>query len=174
MNIKQYCKDILIKFEIDENLLNNYNEPHRFYHNFEHIERMIESAINENILSDDLALAIIFHDIIYNIGSSTNEEDSANLFKEYYKSDSYLEIYNAILSTKDHVTVNKLSEDLIKLDLERLYGDFQTFIEDDIKIFKEFQYVDYDIYLKNRIKFLEAYNVKQEHIDYVKNKSYVK
>lgn len=170
MNIREYCIELLIKFKIDPNILNKYDESHRYYHNFEHIDMMIKSAMDQNMLYNNLTFAIIFHDIIYNVGSKTNEEDSANLFKELYKYDSYLEIYEAILSTKDHVPVSLLSEHLIKLDLERLYGDFETFVEDDIKIFKEFQYVDYDEYLKNRISFLEAYGVKQEHINYIKYK----
>lgn len=56
-----YSKATALGIPISE--INRYNEPHRFYHNMSHIESMINSAIKKNILSDELFLAIIFHEI---------------------------------------------------------------------------------------------------------------
>jgi predicted metal-dependent HD superfamily phosphohydrolase len=57
----------------------------RAYHNLGHVRFMLENYYNivnphpysENIMWPTMVLAIIYHDVIYNIGSKTNEEDSA-------------------------------------------------------------------------------------------------
>jgi predicted metal-dependent HD superfamily phosphohydrolase len=72
-----------------------YHEPHRAYHNWTHVEDVLSSL--DFILRHQkqmdvtpgnvaiLTLAAFFHDVIYNPKSSTNEEDSANLFQEFVK-----------------------------------------------------------------------------------------
>jgi predicted metal-dependent HD superfamily phosphohydrolase len=60
--LSKYCSDIIIN-----DIFDRLNEPHRFYHNWDnHIEYMFKIAEKLGIeLADDLILAIIFHDIIY-------------------------------------------------------------------------------------------------------------
>ena len=66
-----------------QKLLDAYNEPHRVYHNLEHIgscltifDRVSELLVNP----DAVELAIWFQDVVYKIGDSDNEQLSANLF----------------------------------------------------------------------------------------------
>ncbi len=65
-----------------------YDEPHRFYHNRQHVDKML------NLLNKDLetlchrtflstAAAIIYHDAVYTWGNLTNEVESAKLFTNH-------------------------------------------------------------------------------------------
>lgn len=127
---------------IDPIILKMYDEPHRYYHNFKHIQRMMFDTIDSGIaLTDKLFLSIVFHDIIYNPKSSTNEIDSAELFKSYVDDK---EVYDAILSTSNHIPKNSLGEILCKLDLAPLYDSSTSqYLEDLYNIFKEYQFVDF-------------------------------
>ena len=95
--------NILIKFNIPIEILKNYDEQHRFYHNLYHLIDMLTNAKKLGIeLTDSLVLAIVFHDIIYDPKRKDNEERSADLFYTYVQNN---EIYQAILDTK-HFSFN--------------------------------------------------------------------
>lgn len=91
-------------------LVANYCEDlTRYYHNFNHIDSMIEYVnyyINYNKipleLEDSVALytAIVFHDIVYDL-SDTNEEESAKLFLKIFGRNRDLCDVNTIWATKD-------------------------------------------------------------------------
>lgn len=147
----------------------HYNEPHRYYHNWSHITDLLIKAHKKDILSDDLMLAIAFHDIIYNPKSLNNEENSADLLLEYYRND---DIINAILETKSHNPTTKLSEQLCELDLEILNSPLDIFADYDRKIFREFQFVDYSMYKEKRIEVLSKLPIKPSNLDYAKMKEY--
>jgi len=157
MDYKLIAQNILEKYNINPNILEKYDEPHRFYHNWEHIEYMLIKASIKYTLTDELVLAIIFHDIIYDPKSKVNEEKSADLFYSYVKNK---EIYNAILDTETHQKPSsELSKQLCELDIYNLYDNFDIFYENSYKIFKEYQFVDFNIYKEERNKFLQKYNV---------------
>lgn len=146
-------------------VLSRYNEPHRFYHNLNHIIDLLEKAKNRGCLSHDLFLAILFHDIIYDPHRTDNEERSADLFYSLIPNEF---IKHAILETKDHVPSTRLSSLLCDLDMSGLYSDFDTFMTNTNNIAKEYQYLDWSVYQENRIKFLEKYNVNPIYISAVK------
>lgn len=165
MNIESIINNCLNKYNIPLDILDNYYESYRYYHNIEHIYSMVKDMLDNNWLSDKLLLAIIFHDIIYDPKRMDNEERSAELFSLYLND---IEIVDAILETKTHIFTSKLSEQLCILDLKNLNSDFKTFMEFENKIFKEYQFVDYSIYLERRIEILNTFNIPKDWIDYVK------
>jgi predicted metal-dependent HD superfamily phosphohydrolase len=62
-----------------------YSESARHYHTMNHIADLFEKKSSMNLKINDsivFNLAIIFHDIVYDPASSTNEEDSVKLFQE--------------------------------------------------------------------------------------------
>lgn len=148
--------------------LRAYDESHRFHHNWEHIESMLNSAAAKDILTDDLFLAIVFHDIVYDPKSQVNEENSAILFNKFFPNRE--DIVSAILETKTHIPTTDLSKQLSQLDLEILNGSLSQFMEFEHKIFKEFQFVDYGIYKPKRIEILTQLGVREEYIDYVRTR----
>lgn len=144
-----------------EVILQKYKESHRFYHNWDHIEYMLKLAEERGILTEELFLSIIFHDIIYDPKAKDNEEQSANLFYSFFKNNVNVNtnlIKQAILETKNHQSTSELSKQLCELDLHNLQ-DFDSFYDNSMKIFKEYQFVDYKIYKEERIKILQKYNV---------------
>jgi len=155
----------LKEYGIPKEELNRYNESHRFYHNMSHISDMIDSANNKGIMTDDLFLAIIFHDIIYDPKVNDNEGRSAKLLWGYAQN---YEVKEAILETRDHKPKTRLGKQLCDLDTEILYGDFDKFIDFEHKIFKEYQWADYLTYKEKRIEILSRLCVNPEYINYVK------
>jgi len=159
------CAARLNKFGIPAETLKRYDEPHRFYHTAKHIHSMLDMAAEMGILSDDLFLAIIFHDIIYDPKGDMNEELSVEHLQHWVQNDA---VNQAILDTKTHNATSELSEQLIKLDLSVLYDTFEKFVDYEEKIFKEYQWVDYSSYKERRIEILKNYQVNPDWIEYVR------
>jgi pantetheine-phosphate adenylyltransferase len=162
-------KEIMLKYSIPEKLIyGNYYAEHRYYHNMNHIYNLLEKAEKRGILTDDLFLAILFHDVIYDPKRNDNEEKSAEISYLYAKKQR---IKQAILETKDHISSSTLSKTLCDLDMEELYADFDTFMDNGDNIAKEYQYVDWLTYQKNRIKFLEDNKVDPLYISVLKRQT---
>lgn len=161
--------DKYVNFSAINDIFERLNEPHRVYHNWDsHIEYMFKISEKLGIeLTDELVLAIVFHDIIYDPLVKDNELKSAEFFHDLIH--DYV-IYNAILdTTHDHEPTSELGKTLCMLDLYNFYDDFDIFYENSYKIFKEYQFVDYSIYKKERRKILEKFNVNPDWIKAVCN-----
>lgn len=165
--MENFIANKLAELGIPKSELMRYDEPHRFYHNLSHIETMISAAKKREILTDELFLAIVFHDIIYNPKANNNEELSAELLYKYMPLNK---IKQAILDTKTHKPTNELSKQLCDLDLAVLWSDYETFIDFEHKIFKEYQWVDYNIYKEKRLEILSDLGINPEWLNYVKSR----
>jgi len=154
----------LNQLQFNSDLINAYEEPHRFYHTIEHIQDVLKQLHDDDLLKhDELFLASIFHDIVYNPQSNTNEEDSAEFFIQSAISSSLTvnqkeHIKQLILDTKHHNPSVKFSEEFIKADLAILNSSFEKLIKYEKQIFKEFQFVDYKTYKTKRIEVLKHFN----------------
>lgn len=175
MNIAE-ISNRLNQLQFDSDVINLYNEPHRFYHTIDHIKDVLNDLHGSDLLKhDELFLAAIFHDIIYNPQSGSNEEDSADYFLQAAKSstlniDQKKHIVQLILDTKNHKPTVKFSEEFIRADLAIFNGSFDKLIKYEKQIFKEFQFVDYKDYKIKRIEILKHFNTNgnlNHLIDYV-------
>jgi predicted metal-dependent HD superfamily phosphohydrolase len=66
-------------------LVARYCEPHRAYHTLAHVEHALRELDGVRDLAEDpvaVELALWFHDVVYDIGASNNEEESARLARE--------------------------------------------------------------------------------------------
>ncbi len=114
------------------------NMPTLPYHNIVHVEEAIAAAkqfgYRENIPPHKMFLlcsALYLHDIVYNVGSDMNEEDSADIASDYcnhqdsgYNQEETSEIISLVLATKPHhLPQNKLEELIRDADLENLGRD---------------------------------------------------
>ena len=162
--------------QFNSDVINLYDEPHRFYHTLEHIEFVLKQLHDVDLLKhDELFLATIFHDIVYNPQSNTNEEDSAEYFLNAAKSsplkaEQKEHIKQLILDTKHHKATVQYSKEFIKADLAILDTSFDKLIKYEKQIFKEYQFVDYKEYKVKRIEVLKHYNTNghlNHLIDYV-------
>jgi pantetheine-phosphate adenylyltransferase len=148
----------------DSQLVNRYHEHQRFYHTEEHILYILHQLEKQNLLNDDeLFLTTVFHDIVYDPKSATNEEDSAKLFKAE-AADSRVDkksvevIHQMILDTKTHKASSEKSQLFINADLNIFNEGDEKLIEYEKQIFKEFQFVDYKDYKPKRVEILEKFN----------------
>lgn len=174
-------KNILFKTNIFKQIREKYDEPHRFYHNKDHLKELItllfylneNKKLVENEEFYDLLIVAYFHDCIYDPHSRGNERASANTFlkitlahfqiddiKQHPHATRVTKIYNAIIATSTHQASDECSELFNALDLFCLtHYPVRKLIEYEYKIFKEFQFLDYDIYFVNRLKVLEKFRV---------------
>jgi pantetheine-phosphate adenylyltransferase len=167
---KKLSKSLLRSLKIPTNLLDRYDEPHRFYHNWDHIASMFEQCDGKiliNLIPSEelvLILSILFHDIVYDPKANDNEEQSVKLFKKHYNNklgryDSWVDshVTLSILETKTHKPSFLESETLSDLDLSILYSSMPELLAYEEKIFKEFQFVDWSIYKEKRCEILEKF-----------------
>ena len=142
---------------INSSVLSRYKEPHRYYHNWKHIEDMLKWLIVNKIEDKSIFLATIFHDIVYDPKLKDNEEKSAELFKELWKGDGHTckEVVQMILDTKTHQPTSKKSVLLCQADLNIFDKPLNEIIEYDKQIFKEYQFVDWNKYREGRLEVLK-------------------
>ncbi|MBS7563076.1 adenylyltransferase/cytidyltransferase family protein [Mucilaginibacter sp. Bleaf8] len=143
---------------IPNEVYDRYNEPHRFYHSNDHLNDLFQQVADRQLADHDaLLLAAVYHDVIYDPKSSTNEEDSASYFNDNYAADTNLkaEVSQIILDTKTHQPSSELSAVFCELDLNILRQPFDKLIAYEHQIFKEFQFVDYKTYQAKRVEVLQ-------------------
>jgi pantetheine-phosphate adenylyltransferase len=139
-----------------------YNSKKRVFHNWSHVIEIIEKIKEHKLKEEDeniLIVSAVFHDLIYDVSSETNEIESANYFDHSVnqKTKNSKKIKDIILSTKDHFKhQDSLTNLFLSFDLDVLNGSISSLIQYEEKIFKEFESVSYDVYLKNRIDFLNS------------------
>jgi cytidyltransferase-like protein len=153
-----------------------WESPFRFYHTKEnHLDPMLKQC--DTI---ELKYFALFHDIVYNPYSNTNEEDSDKIFVNNAWDFEDLhdpELVSAMIAyTKTHEqTISKEVNKAIQLDMGILYSSFKDLVIYENLIFKEFQKTPLNLYIQKRVEFLEKYehigNIS-ELINYVKYKKY--
>ena len=157
---------LLEKYKIKANLnmlLEMWNEPHRSYHNLDHLVDIKEMILNDFIAgkidektTEKLLLVDLFHDIIYDPTRTDNEIKSADFFHslclEKNNSD-ILDIKKSILDTATHVGETILSEKFNKYDMNIVERDFDSLLKWENGIFDEYKFAG-EMYKPNRIKFL--------------------
>jgi predicted metal-dependent HD superfamily phosphohydrolase len=138
---QKYSEDKTLKEKFWNEIVSNYSNKKRHYHNLLHLENLVQqlSAYREIISDWDVILfSVFYHDVIYNTLKQDNEEKSA-LFAE-----EKLKIINAgneqvekckatILATKSH----ELNKD----------NDINLFTDADLSILGA-NWNDYNIYAK--------------------------
>ncbi|UEG52008.1 adenylyltransferase/cytidyltransferase family protein [Mucilaginibacter daejeonensis] len=156
--------------EVPDEVLQRYQEPHRFYHTLDHLADLLLQIRNSDHAGNKvLMLAAVYHDVIYDPRSATNEEDSARYFDDHYEADTTLkqEVTQLILDTKTHQPQNELSAVFCRFDLNILEQPLDQLITYEHQIFKEFQFVDHSVYQAKRIEVLRQLSreVDNPHLD---------
>ncbi len=135
------------------NLMKKYMEPHRYYHNFNHIARMFYIAKRNKIeLTNEQTLAIFFHDVIYVPGRSDNEVKSAEYFYDWCYYNHNVDgidgeiVGRIILDTKTELPSIEQSKIVIDLDLydlgTLLYATNSELIRKEfLTVYNEQQYI---------------------------------
>lgn len=125
-------------------LVQAYMEPHRVYHNLEHVSEILENIEHvahylalPPFMTLHLMTVAWYHDVVYQVGSQENEAASADMYAADYGTGYREETYNAILDTQDHKSPSSwLSAIFIDLDLAGLGSS--NYAVNSEKIKKEF------------------------------------
>jgi predicted metal-dependent HD superfamily phosphohydrolase len=90
-----------------DKIIHQWSSPWRFYHHLEHLFSLYK-FINQYSATDNynpLLLAALYHDVVYNPLSNTNEEDSAEQFLidcAFLEDEVKSTVNQLILDTKNH------------------------------------------------------------------------
>jgi pantetheine-phosphate adenylyltransferase len=147
----------------DDQVLARYEHPHREYHNSEHLLHVLAYLEKNRVLTDDLFLAAVYHDSVYDPRSDQNEELSGKLFateagRAGIDKERIQKISRMILDTKKHVASFAESQKLIDADLEILNQPLDRLIAHEKQIYREYQFMPDGEYREMRIKALQELN----------------
>eukprot|EP00118_Oscarella_pearsei_P027429 m.1214 g.1214 ORF g.1214 m.1214 type:complete len:221 (+) comp5895_c0_seq1:156-818(+) len=153
-----------------------YTESQRHYHTLCHLTEMMHFLVEYSDAlrhPESVAMAIFFHDVIYDPTRKDNEEQSAALYDEFASMCNegvkllHLKIKELILQTKCHSTeVNHASSSTYGTQDEHYFLDFDMAIlgspeEDYLKyanqIRKEYSHVPAEAYCTGRCQVLEGF-----------------
>ena len=146
-----------------------YNEPTRYYHTLVHLEEMIGylERLDYDVAKDyqTLVLTILFHDVVYDPMSATNEEDSVKLFEKFWsESDQGDEEVKArvvryILATKQHTATEEdaCAQLLLDIDMAVLGKHLGAYWEYASLIRREYSFVNHDLYCAKRAEVLKGF-----------------
>jgi predicted metal-dependent HD superfamily phosphohydrolase len=147
-------------------LVLRYSEPHRHYHNLQHLaECLIEFDSASHLASDPVAveLAIWFHDANYDTHAPDNEERSADFTRQCIKqakgSAVLCEAVAAlVMSTKTHEpSAHPDAALLIDVDLSILGQPQDRFQEYETQIRREYDWVPESTFASKRAEILEQF-----------------
>ena len=146
-----------------------YNEPQRAYHTLDHIQQLfvqfeqIRHALHEPHI---IALALFFHDVIYDPKRSDNELKSAEyaveVLKDYLSAEQCQYIYALIMMTATHQINKSVDEDkisdaayLLDMDLSILGGSWSEYQQYAQAVRQEYAHVTKLNYRVGRIAVLQ-------------------
>lgn len=159
-----FCDDTKLIEAIFSDLLSRYNEPHRAYHNLNHISMMLDDAHEffRGSIPDALFFAIWFHDAIYDSTFGNNEERSTILAKEVLTKMNcdegiILECIALIRKTADHFKAeaeDDVTRFFMDIDLKILGSEEGVYQEYLKAVRKEYSSLPSILFNMGRRKFL--------------------
>ncbi|MEO0400164.1 MAG: hypothetical protein AAF224_12175 [Pseudomonadota bacterium] len=142
-------------------LIKAYSESHRRYHTLEHISACFEhlnSVEAQAVYPHEIELALWFHDAVYQIFSSKNEEDSAELAASFLADNGasngcIKRIKHLILLTKDHQAPQGTDAKLmLDIDLSILGSSVEVYEQFERNVREEYRRIPSFIFRPNRKK----------------------
>jgi predicted metal-dependent HD superfamily phosphohydrolase len=143
-----------------------YAEPHRHYHNQQHIADCLNEFVQVRQLaveSDAVEFAIWFHDAVYDPRAGDNEERSADLAEQWLKAGGATaglvkSVQQLILATKAHDwTLHPDAPLLVDVDLSILGQSPDRFWEYENVIRAEYSWVEPATFATKRSEILDRF-----------------
>lgn len=156
-------------------LLTAYTGKDRHYHSLAHIDDCLEQLANCGLppeQADPIALALWFHDAVYDWRSKTNEADSAALAFKFMETAQAKPVFgqtgasaplqqrvsDLIMATRhDAAAINEDSALIIDIDLSILGREPTTYDRYERAIRAEYRWVPALIYARERRKVLQGF-----------------
>lgn len=140
-----------------------YAQPHRTYHNADHVRTVLHALASRGLSDPTLALAAWGHDLVYDLRANDNEERSAEVFEEWLRGQGVSPEVEAgvralILATR-HAAPPATREEalLVDADLSILGADAETFDAYDAAIRQEYSFVPEEAYRGGRARVLRSF-----------------
>ena len=138
-----------------------YSEPHRKYHNTDHITHCLEEFDRAKPLADNvdaLEMSIWFHDVINIPDAEDNEEQSAKLFTSLAKGCMHPNFINAVcrlIMATTHRNALQTNDEFIiaDIDLSSIGLPWEDFLRDNSALRKENRDTPSDDYRQSKLKF---------------------
>ncbi len=159
-----------VKEKLWQDIVYRYCEPHRAYHNLNHIAyifSLLSSYLPQVKNPAVMGFAILYHDIVYDTYRKDNEKESAemaaiHLTELMVKKEIIEQVKVFIMATKLHEvpTEHSLSNDLalfLDLDMAILGEDFETYKMYSSRIRKEYAQYSDELYRAGRKEALEKF-----------------
>ena len=152
-----------------QDIATHYNEPQRAYHSLQHIQQLFEQfeRIEQYLYEPHImALALYYHDVIYEPTRSDNELKSAEYaieaLKDYLSAEQCQHIYALIMMTANH-QINKLADEnkisdaayLLDMDLSILGAPWSEYQQYAQAVRQEYAHVTKVNYRVGRITVLQ-------------------
>ena len=162
----KYATDALLPVQFWRELEKNYAQKKRYYHTLTHIESMLRLAEENRAAVEDwdvFALAIFYHDAVYQVLKSDNEEKSAALAESRltqlgFSKDRIDACSALILATKTHqLSTNETCNLLLDIDLFVLGASWERYEEYAGQIRREYAIYPDFLYKPGRKKVLERF-----------------
>jgi predicted metal-dependent HD superfamily phosphohydrolase len=163
---ERFTRDERIAVEWFDKIARNYDEPHRRYHNQEHIAHCLAEFRSARQLTENPAeveLALWLHDVIYDPRRGDNEEQSAEfaraLCREARAGDLVeRRVVDLILVTKHNATpVNADAQLVVDIDLAILGQPEERFWRYEREIREEYAFVPEEVFRAKRAEILEKF-----------------
>ncbi len=147
-------------------LANRYGEPHRHYHTLQHLDACLRHLAGLRPLAqrpDEVALALWFHDAIYDIGAADNEQRSADwaraaLLAHGADTDVAQRVHALVMVTRhDQPPRTPDQELLLDVDLAILGAPPALFDAYEHQVRHEYQSVPPAAFRSNRRRILQGF-----------------
>ncbi len=151
--------------EVFKRVESHYREPHRHYHNVNHIDHCLRQFDLAKDLydpeeSDKVEMAVWFHDVIYEVGGHDNELNSANWFRKMvngsFDTQTVDEIVDLILVTQHQKMPEKnTGKFVVDVDLSSLGMPWAHFVEDSTAVRDEWPDQSDGEFFRGQMKFFQ-------------------
>ena len=147
-------------------LQRRYGEPQRHYHTMQHLGECLAWFEREKALAErpgEVALALWFHDAIYDVHAHDNEARSAEWAREAVRTAGASEeeaerIHALVMATRhDAVPEGRDAELLIDIDLSILGAEPARFAEYERQVHAEYAFVPDEVRMPRRRAILQRF-----------------
>lgn len=151
-------------------LQHSYGEPQRHYHTLQHLGECLEWFEREKELAErpgEVALALWFHDAIYDVHAHDNEARSADwarsaMLEHGATKEAAERVHALVMATRhDAVPQGRDAELLIDIDLSILGAERARFDEYERQVHAEYAFVPDEIRLPRRRAILQRFLARE-------------
>lgn len=149
-----------------QQLTDRYAEAHRHYHTLQHLDACLRHLAQQRALAqrpEEVALALWFHDAIYDIGAADNELRSAHwarsaLLEHGGAADAAQRVHGLVMVTRHEQPPQTPDQQLLlDVDLAILGAPAAVFDDYERQIVREFQAVPTAAFRSNRRRILQGF-----------------